>query len=728
MTSQATYIDEWLNKAFRLAYFLHGDRKTAMQIALNAMSKLETASNAQFKRYYYTPTGRADSPRATRNKVSMNDLQLLQRLVFVESEIFEKEKESAQKIGKKSLLTYFIKHLVRISLKRNSFYVTLGMSRILHNYATTDAMEIFNIVMQDPERVHDDYYYRSRKGLLMKELKSRFDNFLEVVRVNRGEERFQSQNSDENLVETARKCLQFFTPWKTDCTLPDKFNPFDDELKSFKFEKKDPDEEHRIEINRIHAALHPNCFNRLTHALRLPPPAEKMEIPEFMFSPNQSDIDENNDDRHDPPNLEADELEQIKDVLSARAESRRTVSTNLLRVVVDGSEQARINLDESDSVKFNLDESAELIEVRVVEKDGDVVLATHLLNFEDLENGRQIQSVLLEGGQKVSFNFVPTKDEYNEIVGLNCNVEYAETAFQKRLALAFRRIKFALLTGNRAFLKPVLAFGLILLALISGLILFRQLIENKPSMVRKDDVNQPNQNKDITVPPGSEDTPKEPNKTNVNSEVPPEKPKDVNKAPIIRKEPDKPEELQKPKLAPKPENTPDLRKEKPNVAPSETIQANNNKPRKEKKETLNSPEIVRLPIRESGTENPNTVRNIQKIKRGKLLAEVKNIYVEVLGDENFSGQINRLLSDEITKNKAFTVLTDKEQADAALKISVQHDPEDKFIRVIVRLVNAEGFVIYPSGKGLIGWKYAGKAEDLPKRIVRDLINAKLKGR
>ncbi len=73
---------------------------------------------------------------------------------------------------------------IRISLKRNSFYVTLGISRILHNYGTNDAMEIYNIVVQNPDRVHDDYYYRSRKGVLMKELKACFGELLETVKVN----------------------------------------------------------------------------------------------------------------------------------------------------------------------------------------------------------------------------------------------------------------------------------------------------------------------------------------------------------------------------------------------------------------------------------------------------------------------------------------------------------------------------------------------------------------
>ncbi len=297
MALQEKQFDEWLDRAFRLAFFLHSDREIAKKIALSAMNKLETASNAQFKRFYYTPTGRAENSRAACSRVSLNDLQLLQCLIFVESENFEKENA-----GEKALLKFFIKHLVRIALKRNSFCITLGVSRVLHNYATNDAMEIYNIIVQDPERVHDDYYYRSRKGLLMKELKARFGKLLTTVKVNRGEERFSSKQC-EILSEIAKNSLRTFMPWESVCAIPEKFDPFADIIKPFYFDKKDPDEEHRVEVRRIHAALHPTCFSRITDALDLPKPEEKLEIPNFMTAENYIATD---DDFTNPPKLEAD--------------------------------------------------------------------------------------------------------------------------------------------------------------------------------------------------------------------------------------------------------------------------------------------------------------------------------------------------------------------------------------------------------------------------------------
>src|SRR5215510_4865583 len=164
--------EESLARAFQLAYFIHGDKETALNIVTEAFAKLEVAAAAQDKRLYYTPTGRATRAERFRTKVSVGELHLLQRLVYVESEPYERHAE--QSPDEEDMLIYFIKHLVRITVRRNSFYVTLGLSRLLHNYSTADTMEMYDVLVQDPGRVRDDYYYRSRKGRLMKELKERF--------------------------------------------------------------------------------------------------------------------------------------------------------------------------------------------------------------------------------------------------------------------------------------------------------------------------------------------------------------------------------------------------------------------------------------------------------------------------------------------------------------------------------------------------------------------------
>src|SRR3954465_9461788 len=192
--------DELPNRAFQLAYFLHRERKIAVEIATRALNKLQLAATAQGKRLYYRLTGRADARKA-RSKVSLGEPHLLQRLVYVESEEYERKRELAAQHSNpgngvkpahhSDLVVYFIKHLVRITTRRNSFYVTLGLSRLLYNYSTAETMELYNLVIQDPDRVHDDYYYRSRKGVLLKELKERFGELIETSKGARGEQRWR---------------------------------------------------------------------------------------------------------------------------------------------------------------------------------------------------------------------------------------------------------------------------------------------------------------------------------------------------------------------------------------------------------------------------------------------------------------------------------------------------------------------------------------------------------
>src|SRR4051794_41646986 len=86
--------DEFPNRAFQLAYFIHRERRTAVEISTRALNKLQLAAAAQGKRLYYRLTGRTDA-RKTRSKVSLGEPHLLQRLIYIESEEFEQQKEAA---------------------------------------------------------------------------------------------------------------------------------------------------------------------------------------------------------------------------------------------------------------------------------------------------------------------------------------------------------------------------------------------------------------------------------------------------------------------------------------------------------------------------------------------------------------------------------------------------------------------------------------------------------
>lgn len=657
--------NEWLRRAYELAYFIHGKKEVAIEIASKAMSKLDVAAEAQFKRFYYTPTGRETS-RAARSKVSLNDLQLLQRLVYIESEPYEKKKEDEKKIGNDDLLIYFIKHLVRITLKRNSFYVTLGLSRILHAYGTNETMEIYNTVIQDPERVHDDYYYRSRKGQLMKEIKSRFGSLLTLSKGARGEERFSSRENSDDEFETVQDCLKRFTPWATKCVVPESFDPYSDPLNNLAFDGKDPDAEHRVEIHRIHAALHPNCYCKIIKALGFDAPNERLEIPKFDMN-QENDISPPNN-RHEPPPLSDNELQAIKELLAAQSASRRAASCGLLRVIVDGDERARLHPNETDSVEFDLEEDAELIEVRVVEKSGDVLLATHLLSFDETEENRAL--ILLEGGQKISFNFNPTKDEYGEITGARFGVVYEETNFLRRIALSLRRFIFAVSSWSNANVlwKPALAFGLVLIVCAVGFWLYLQ--GQKPvSEVAKN----------ISIP-----TPKIEN-------IPTPQPQSSREIIANNNQQPKPNVPQKKQTAPAPQKKTELNYEQ--IA------------------------IVRIPIR----GKPDGVRSGDN--NDLKMSEVKRVFIDVVGDNALSKQTRDEMIKAISQNGRFTVVPNLTQADARLKVTIRKvSANSTQVQAEVRMVNAARRTLWPNRKNVTGWKYKGAADELPSRIVKDLLS------
>ncbi|HET7286922.1 MAG TPA: hypothetical protein VFI71_05605 [Pyrinomonadaceae bacterium] len=460
--------EDVLNKAYRLAYFLHQDKSVAIRIVAAATLKLNVAMAVQSKRLYYIPVGRLSRgelrrTNGIRNKALFSDLHLLQRLIYVESEPYERQKERAAQCAPpdvhadgdpasdEDLLVYFTKHLVRITTKRNAFYVTLGVSRLLHSYSTLETMEIYNAVIGEPERVKDDYYYRSRKAVLMHEMYQRFGELIRVCRQRRGEERFESQPGSTEQRSLVRECLRLFTPWDTQCPVPRDFNPFKSVIASLT--SRSSDEENRVEVNRIHAVLHPNCFERLVAAFGYGAPEERMELPRF-FSRNHDDESPPRQ-RSAPEDLNADELAEINDMLAEQARRRRRSSPDaVIRIMVDGVERGRLNPAEESSISFSVEDDAELVELKTMDSSGELLLATHLLS--SVGEGTTVSSIRLEGGQDLSLSV--TRGETDFLI---------KFGYQR---LWWQRFNLrGLSVGPRLSARPIVAAGAVIICVASYL-------------------------------------------------------------------------------------------------------------------------------------------------------------------------------------------------------------------------------------------------------------------
>lgn len=689
--------EEVLNKAYRLAYFLHQDRSLAIRIVAAATLKLNVAMAVQSKRLYYVPVGRfsrGDSRRTDgiRNKALFSDLHLLQRLIYGESEPYERQKERAAQTEppgvradgdpatEEDLLIYFVKHLVRITTKRNAFYVTLGVSRLLHSYSTLETMELYNAVIGEPERVKDDYYYRSRKAVLMHEMYQRFGQLIRACRQRRGEERFETQQGSNEQRSLVRECLRLFTPWDTNCPVPRDFDPFKSVIGPLT--SQSGADENRIEVNRIHAVLHPDCFESLVAAFGYGAPGERVELPRF-FS------DQTNDQsppgpRSTPSELSAEELAEINHMLDEQAgRRRRAASTGAIRVMVDGVERGRMNPVEQSSISFSVEEDAEIIEVKTMDPGGDLLLATHLLTSfgGDANDAAIVSSIRLEGGQDLSLSITRRQMEANGETDLLVKFGYQETNVRRAVRLWWQRFRLRSnpdgsssrsLLGVGMSARYVLAGSVLIICVASyfGYLALRtrQTSEPPPPMIsvqtprQENSASQINQTDKpvVTAPAGSNQVASQPaRRTGSNKST-------ADKTPAAVAD-----------------NSPSAE------APAQDDAA------------------------EDLTRSSDVVANL-------ALREVKKIYIDTRGDSALS-ELRGKLIESLGSSGVVTATTEANEADAALRI-VASQTSDGQIEASALLVNARGTVLRSARR------YSGESNKVLSEIVNDLLSEIRKAR
>jgi hypothetical protein len=445
-------MEKKLQQAFQLSYFIIGEEQAALRATRDAVSALDVTLIRQDKRIHYLPSHRT--------KVSLGEWQMLQRLVYIATEAEERRQEE-QGVTEAALVMHYLKHLVYITVCRNSFFVALGLSRLLHNYTTSETARIHELVTQDPDRGRDDSYYRRRKAQLMRELQARFGALLTVQRGARGEERFQALPDAQGHLAWVRECLREFTPWETVCNLHAAFDPHTDELPLFRFRGDDPDGEHEVEIRRLHALLHPKCFDLLLAALRLDASAERLEVPQFQLRDSQPPAAPNGGQPL-TPQLSEEDMQSLEESIVQERERRRRFSPAWLRFVVDGVERARWPLVESRSGQIEIAPDDKLIEICGGRDGEDLRLAAHLLSYDADDQLRPVAATLtLEGGQQLRLVVepLPATDEGN--AGATVAVSYRETAPLRVLSWWWRRRRQQLFNLAQAISwKPALAFML----------------------------------------------------------------------------------------------------------------------------------------------------------------------------------------------------------------------------------------------------------------------------
>ena len=399
-----------------------------MRIAEAAVCKLDIAFGKQGRRFYYRPAGRrlqeGSSSSAQRTKVSLKVEQLLQILVYAESDPWERGSEfGTTSLMEEDMVIRFVKHLIQISLKRNSFYVTLGVGRLLYDYETSQVRQMYDVLMQDQARFRDNSYLRKQKKLLMKELLDRFGKMIRVARTAQKEDRFETQPLTDSLIGLVRECLRRFTPWDTTCVFPERFDPAA-RVPALSFSGTQPDDESPVEMNRIHTIIDPNCFARLVDSLGFPAPDERLVIPKFFFSNDNPPPG----DRFNPPPLSEEHELRLKRARDDRARRRKAYRPGQLRVYVDEVEAVTFDPRSRARVEFTVPPNANVVEVRGSDESGELPLATLLVTCDSIPTGGSLaDSLTLEDGQKLTTILTPVIDAAGEIEEIRVELAYGET-------------------------------------------------------------------------------------------------------------------------------------------------------------------------------------------------------------------------------------------------------------------------------------------------------------
>lgn len=296
---QNTLGEDWeqlaIKKAFGLAYFIHyflsdeEKQRIALEIAKEALRQRPVVSKDQGKRHYYWFNLRNKIQGKARSKINLEEMHLVQLLVFKESEKVEREQEadaSSIPLNQEVMLVRYLAYLVGITMGLTSFYVALALYLFVYDYNAEEAAEAYEFVIQGSlNRYKDGIYFRKRKVKFIKVIQGRFGKFLRLVDGSKGEKHFQRVQKPEQFSQLLKDCLSAFQPWDVVCCLPERFNKFD-ELPMLRFDGLKGDDSY-IEMKRMHSLLHPDCFIKLAKAKLGEDPEKRLGLPLFSLSDSQ---------------------------------------------------------------------------------------------------------------------------------------------------------------------------------------------------------------------------------------------------------------------------------------------------------------------------------------------------------------------------------------------------------------------------------------------------------
>jgi hypothetical protein len=258
-------------RALTLARFLHRSERVALQIATWATSQLERAQEHQFHRLKYPP-------RTGRTKVIADDGTLLTRLAFSTSEHYEHLEEAAGQgngLTQDDMTVRFVKQIVYRALAHNSHYAAVGIGQILYQYSTAEVMELYDTIAPSQSFRKAADHFRRVKAILFQDVQHRFAQQIRMAPAISGSKRFACDPDQSGQLPVVQRALALFAPQRPhpDAAL---FHEYD-----YWTDSNEDDRNRERELLRLHVLVDPHCFERLTAARHLAPPASRLSKPSF---------------------------------------------------------------------------------------------------------------------------------------------------------------------------------------------------------------------------------------------------------------------------------------------------------------------------------------------------------------------------------------------------------------------------------------------------------------
>lgn len=384
-----------LGAGLQLAHFIIPDRSVALQIVADAARKLRAERSREHKRVYWRY-------KHLKRKITRNirqDEDLFQWLIYFEAEQYERRLEQAGQFTSEDFVIRYIKHLLQVTTAMSSFYITIGMLRLLYAYSTAECRSLYEWLT---DHYPESEEYRKIKGTLLSRLQARFAGFLKTCQSERGEIRFEASDDQDRYVELVQECLSIFTPWSTVERCWVSANSDFSTIRATQFLKDQlrENDPNIIEAARSHSLIHPLCFKDLTRKLGLDSPEQRLGIPRFFLSKDSNQKPP--DRRKGPvPALTEEERQAITGRLDIEAVSLRQITPQVLRVLVDHVECLRLDLASESTSQCTLPENARFIEIWTRDRDQDLLLATHWIDYNEAHLPAAVVATIDLGNAKI---------------------------------------------------------------------------------------------------------------------------------------------------------------------------------------------------------------------------------------------------------------------------------------------------------------------------------------